>query len=47
MTCYVMGADPADRDKFQRALDLSHEKYCSVLHSLRKDMDISTRLVLA
>ena len=46
MTCYVRGADAADRDKFQRALDLSHEKYCSVLHSLRKDMDISTRLVL-
>lgn len=46
MTCVVAGADPADRDKLQRALDLSHEKYCSVLHSLRKDMDISARLVL-
>lgn len=43
---YVAGAAAADRDKLQRALDLSHEKYCSVLHSLRKDMTITTSLVL-
>jgi putative redox protein len=46
MVCYVRGAERADESKFQRAMDLSHEKYCSVLHSLRKDMSISTRLVM-
>jgi putative redox protein len=43
---YVNGADPADETKLQRALDLSHEKYCSVFHTLRKDLSFSTRLVL-
>lgn len=46
MTFRVTGAAEADREKLQRALDLSHEKYCSVLHSLRKDMTITTSLVL-
>lgn len=46
MTFRVAGAAEADREKLQRALDLSHEKYCSVLHSLRKDMTITTSLVL-
>ena len=46
MTFYVAGAQPDDREKLQRALDLSHEKYCSVLHSLRKDMTITISLVL-
>lgn len=46
MTFYVSGLDPADRDKVQRAIDLSNEKYCSVYHSLRKDLSFSTRLVL-
>jgi putative redox protein len=26
----------------QRAIDLSHEKYCSVWHSLRQDIDLRT-----
>ena len=46
MTFRVAGASEADREKLQRALDLSHEKYCSVLHSLRKDMTFTTSLVL-
>lgn len=46
MTFHVAGAAETDREKLQRALDLSHEKYCSVLHSLRKDMTITTSLVL-
>jgi putative redox protein len=46
MAFYVRGLARADENKIQRALELSHEKYCSVLHSLRKDMSISTRLVL-
>ena len=43
---FVKGVDPADEAKVQRALDLSHEKYCSVLHTLRKDLSFTTRLVL-
>ncbi len=46
MAFYMRGLARADENKIQRALELSHEKYCSVLHSLRKDMSISTRLVL-
>jgi putative redox protein len=34
------GIGPADRDKLVRAVALSHEKYCSVLHSLREDIEI-------
>ena len=37
---------PADRDKIQRAIDLSNEKYCTVFHTLRKDLKFSTKLVL-
>jgi putative redox protein len=33
------GAD--DSPKVQRALDLSKDKYCSVLHTLRSDLDLS------
>jgi putative redox protein len=46
MVFYVRGADTIDESKIQRAIELSHEKYCSVLHSLRKDMSISTKLVM-
>ena len=42
----VRGLDPADRDKIQRAIDLSNEKYCSVFHTLRKDLAFRTELVL-
>jgi putative redox protein len=30
-----------DSDKIDRAISLSHEKYCSVFHSLRKDIKFS------
>lgn len=43
----VRGVTEADREKVQRALDLSHEKYCSVFHSLRKDLEFSYDLVLS
>jgi putative redox protein len=46
MTFYVSGLDPADQEKIQRAIDLSNEKYCSVFHSLRKDLSFSSALVL-
>jgi putative redox protein len=32
-------------DKLQRAVQLSHEKYCSVLHTLRPDVEIQTDVV--
>jgi putative redox protein len=31
----------------QRAIDLSHEKYCSVWHSLREDIILSTHFTVA
>jgi putative redox protein len=42
----VAGAADADAPKLQRALDLSRETYCSVLHTLRPDTEITTELVL-
>jgi len=33
---YVTG--PVPKDQIQRAIDLSHEKYCSVWHSMRQDI---------
>jgi putative redox protein len=40
----VTGVAETDRDKVKRALDLSHDKYCSVLHTLRTDTEIGTDL---
>lgn len=37
----ISGAPAADAAKLQRAVDLSREKYCSVLHSLREDIEMS------
>ncbi|HTI39513.1 MAG TPA: OsmC family protein [Vicinamibacterales bacterium] len=37
---HVTGPVPADQ--VQRAIDLSHEKYCSVWHSLRQDLSLTT-----
>lgn len=34
----VTGSIPGDQ--VQRAIDLSHEKYCSVWHSMRQDIDL-------
>ncbi len=41
------GLDPADEGKLRRALALSHEKYCSVLHSLREDIEIRTEVEIS
>lgn len=38
------GTAAQDRPKIERAIELSHEKYCSVLHSLRTDIAISSEL---
>lgn len=35
-----------DRAKAQRAVDLSLEKYCSVFHSLRMDLNVETNIEL-
>ena len=43
----VHGADAADEPKFQRALDLSRETYCSVTHTLRPDIDLDFQIRLA
>lgn len=44
LTYEVDGVADADADKLQRAVDLSREKYCSVLHSLRSDIELSIRI---
>src|SRR3954467_13821662 len=37
------GTGPVPKDQIQRAIDLSHEKYCSVWHSMRQDIPFETR----
>jgi len=44
LTYRVAGVDPADRDKVQRAIDLSRDRYCSALHSLRDDLPLEIHL---
>jgi len=41
----ITGAVPAH--VVQRAIDLSKEKYCSVWHSLRRDIDLTTTFEVA
>ena len=43
----VRGLPDDCRDKLDRAIALSHEKYCSVLHSLRSDIEFHTDVVLS
>lgn len=43
---YRIGGDGLDETKARRAIDLSHEKYCSVLQSLAPDMKITYGLTL-
>ena len=33
---------PVPKDQIQRAIDLSHDKYCSVWHSMRQDIPFKT-----
>jgi putative redox protein len=42
----VSGAAAADEPKILRAIELSREKYCSVLHSLREDIEMTFQLEL-
>ncbi|HEX6587645.1 MAG TPA: OsmC family protein [Longimicrobiales bacterium] len=41
----VGGVSDEDAPKLERALELSREKYCSVLHTLRQDVDVEFALV--
>jgi putative redox protein len=43
---YRIGGAGLDETKARRAIDLSHEKYCSVIHSLAPDMQITYGLTL-
>jgi len=43
---YRMRGDRLDEAKARRAIDLSHEKYCSVLNSLNPDIAITYELDL-
>lgn len=38
------GVAAGDAAKLGRAVDLSRDKYCSVLHTLRPDVDVSVRI---
>lgn len=47
MTYHISGPAVEHRDKVQRAVDLSRDRYCSVLHSLADDIDLDIRVELA
>lgn len=41
LTYAVDGVADGNGDKLERAVDLSRDKYCSVIHSLRPDLEVS------
>lgn len=43
----VEGVTEAAQPKLQRAIDLSRERYCSVLHTLQPDIELSIRIDVA
>ena len=47
LTFEATGLAAANEDKLRRAVELSQEKYCSVMHSLRSDIDFRTDVVLS
>lgn len=44
---FLEGPQQKDQAKVERAVDLSREKFCSVLHSLRPDIDLEIEIHLA
>jgi len=46
LTVRLSGPAAEDRPKVERAVDLSRDKYCSVLHTLRSDLDLSIDIEL-
>jgi putative redox protein len=47
MKFMARGVAAADEPKLRRAIDMSRDTYCSVLHSLREDVDIGIDLELS
>jgi putative redox protein len=45
LTYRVRGPTDADQGKLERAVQLSKDRYCSVLHTLRPDLDLEVRIV--
>ena len=44
LTYHAQGLPESEHDKLQRAVDLSRDTYCSVLHTLNPDLDLSIRI---
>lgn len=44
LTYRVRGPSEADQAKLERAVQLSRETYCSVLHTLRPDVNLDVRI---
>lgn len=44
LTYALKGPEEEHRGKIQRAVDLSRDKFCSVLHSLRRDIEVEIQL---
>ena len=44
LVCRVRGPEEGDQPKLERAVQLSRDKYCSVLHTLRPDLDLEIRI---
>jgi putative redox protein len=42
LTFLLSGVPAEARPRVDRAIELSSEKYCSVLHSLRQDLELET-----
>jgi putative redox protein len=47
LTYETRGVPGQDADKLQRAVELSRDKYCSVLHTLRPEVDVEIRIEAA
>jgi len=46
MVFHISGPTSADRPKVERAVSLSRDTYCSVTHTLRPDLDLTTEIRL-
>ena len=44
LTYHLSGPSDADQAKLERAVQLSRDKYCSVLHTLRPDLELDIRI---
>jgi putative redox protein len=43
MDIHARGPGPGDQSKLDRAVELSRDKYCSVFHTLRPDIEVQIR----